>query len=129
MFGGKSIGMLKRLALGETGKVQVVRLADWEVANLLLTLAVLKIDDAALVGLLVNILYDDLATLDTPELVHLGRSFVLYVKQFEEFYIKVHDQLNIRLKYLSASDVEALRQSFGRCSILFPYSPFTTPGN
>jgi hypothetical protein len=58
----------------------VTRLADWEVANLLLTCAVLRLDDPPLVGILVNLLFDNLAQLDTSELVHLGRSFVVYVK-------------------------------------------------
>jgi hypothetical protein len=53
---------------------------NWEVANLLLAFAVLRLDDEPFVSLFVAILEDQLTNLDTQELVNLGRSFVVYVR-------------------------------------------------
>lgn len=55
MNGGKTVEMLK-LCIEERKGVKVEGLALWELSNWLLALAVLKLEDYSLVGLVVNLL-------------------------------------------------------------------------
>lgn len=78
----QTIEMLKRCVGNSSIRKGVVlsEMENWEVANLLLAFAVLRLDDEPFVSLFVTILDEQLSTLDTQELVNLGRSFVVYVR-------------------------------------------------
>ena len=72
---------------------------DSEKVNLIIAVASLRIDDKPFVhSIIVTIKPDNLST---DDLLKLALSFVIYVRQFEEFYIRVHEACVVRMNRFS----------------------------
>ena len=74
--------------------------------------------------LLIKELKKKLDSLQTQDLVNLARSFVIYVRIFEDFFLEIHSKCCDRYKELEKNDIALLRQTFQRVKLLIPDSPF-----
>ena len=70
----------------------------FEVINLIVSCALLRVNDKEFIGKFVGYLNVKFSQIDPAGALNLARSFIIYVRQFEDFYIKIH---NLCAKYHS----------------------------
>jgi hypothetical protein len=94
--------------------------------NVLVALAALRVNDKEYVSKWVKSLEPDVKTLETPELLKLAMSFIVYAGHWEKFYRQVHEACEKNSNRFSAVEKQKLGKVFGRVKTHFPNSPFIT---
>ena len=63
----------------------------YELVNVCVAVSSLKIKDREFIENLVKALQKNLKKLDKDDLLNLARSFIIYIRLFEDFYLEVHN--------------------------------------
>jgi len=63
----------------------------YELVNVCVAVSSLKINDREFIENLVKALQKNLKKLDKDDLLNLARSFIIYIRLFEDFYLEVHN--------------------------------------
>ena len=63
----------------------------YELVNVCVAVSSLKINDREFIENLVKDLQKNLKKLDKDDLLNLARSFIIYIRLFEDFYLEVHN--------------------------------------
>ena len=119
----KTIGILKRSLVSN----KIWRLQDlesFELVNVLIAMSTIKVNDKELLQILSGELESRLADLDNTDLVNLARAYTLYVKQDEDFYLRIHNECVDREKHLGSQDKKILKDTFTKAKKFLPSSPF-----
>lgn len=100
-------------------------LEGYELVNIIVVMSTIKMDDQNFLRLIIKELARHLTNLDNSDLVNLSRAFTLYVKQEEDFYLKIHEECCLRNAHLSAQDRKLLKETFTKARQFLPSnSPF-----
>ena len=119
----KTLNILKTLP-NESKVFKLADLEGYEIVNIIIAMSVLKINDKDFMILLIKEMKKKLDTLPLADLVNLARSFIAYVRIFEDFFLVIHSKCCDRFKEFSKNDVALLKKTFQRVKILIPDSPF-----
>ena len=120
---GKTLNILKTMP-AESKVFKLSDLEGYEIVNIMIAMSVLKLNEKEFMVLLIKELKKKLDSLQTQDLVNLARSFVIYVRIFEDFFLEIHSKCCDRYKELEKNDIALLRQTFQRVKLLIPDSPF-----
>lgn len=99
-------------------------LEGYEMVNIVVALSVMRINDKSFINELIKELKNKLDSLAKEELMNLARSFVIYVRLFEEFFLLIHLKCCEKFKEFTKSEKETLKKTFHRVRVLIPESPF-----
>ncbi|KAL4474891.1 hypothetical protein ABPG74_001587 [Tetrahymena malaccensis] len=109
--------------LGSGHVFQIKDLNNDEIIRIVIAASSLKLNNKPLVGDLLNNIQNRMRLFKTDQLVLLARSTVIYVKQFESFFVSVHGECLAKLDKFTPEQKQILKQTFNRTRILFPHSP------
>jgi hypothetical protein len=70
---------------------KITDLEGFEITNIIVAASSLRINDREFIEKLIGQLEKQLEKLDKDDLMNLARCFIVYVKQFEGFYVKIHN--------------------------------------
>jgi len=99
-------------------------LEGFEFVNIFVAMSTIKMNDKQFLQNIVVDLQPKLKDLDNMDLVNLARAFTLYVKQSEDFYLKIHQECCDRERHLSSQDRQLLKECFTKARQFLPSSPF-----
>ena len=99
-------------------------LEAFEIVNILVAMSTIKMNDKQFLQNIIVDLAPKLKDLDNMDLVNLTRAFTLYVKQDEDFYLKIHQECCDRERHLSSQERNLLKETFTKARQFLPSSPF-----
>ena len=115
--------LLKKIP-GDNQIWKIYELESYEIVNIIVAMSSLKRDDKEFLNLLIQLLEKKLNKLDNNDLINLARAFVVYVRQFEDFFIKIHEVCCERMESLEIEEKKLLSQTFQRVKMILADSPF-----
>ena len=99
-------------------------LEPFEVINIIICMATLKENDLEFLKELVNYLDPKLKILDKNDLINLARVALIYLKQYNEFYVKIHNECVDRINEFTSQEKNILKETFTKSKAYLPSSPF-----
>lgn len=62
----------------------------YELVNICVAASSLKINDREFIENLIKTIQKKISKLEKEDLINLARSFILYIRLFEDFYLEIH---------------------------------------
>jgi len=119
----KTLGMLKQVPW--MNRIWSPKdLEGFEIINILIAMSTIKMNDKQFLKRLSGELESKLPDLENSDLVNLARAFTLYVKQDEDFYLKIHEECCNRINHLGTQDKNLLKETFTKAKAYVGNSPF-----
>ena len=94
-----------------------------ELHKIFASMASLKVDDKNFAFIVISTLIKNIDQLDNSELIQLFRSFFVYSNMFEDYYLKIHDEILRRLTTYKYEELNHLKDVLILKKDLFEDSP------
>lgn len=94
-----------------------------EIIKVFISMASIKVDDKNFASLVIVSLLNKIDKLNNTELIQLFRSFFVYSNMFEDFYLKIHDEILRRLTTYKYEELSAIKDVLVLKKDLFEDSP------
>jgi hypothetical protein len=116
------VAELRRLGI-QKPHISFRTLTSEQLVQLLVALSSMKVNDTHLVALVTEMLVPHLDSLPIEDLVTLFRSYFVYSRLFEKYFVRIHDEIVAKIAQLTPELVRQIRDPIELKGELFRGSP------